>query len=567
MGLVLRPRARAAVSEAVAPPVFRREQTFPTLTAAQIARIRPFGVEREAAAGELIWEQGQDDVPFMVVLDGELEVAHPDLHGEHPIVTHGPGQFTGELNLITGRRALVRGRAHTALRLLAVERRACASWCRPTPSWASSSCAPSSSGAWRCSSARPATSCSSALRHSAGTLHLQEFLTRNGHPFCYVDVERDLGTQAMLDTIHVTTDDMPVVVCRGDRVLKNPTIPEVAECLGLNTALDPTAVRDLVVVGAGPAGLAAAVYAASEGLDVLVLEAESPGGQAGSSSKIENYLGFPTGISGGALAARAFTQAEKFGAEIVVARPAVRMRCEARPYVIELGDGTSVLAKTIVIATGAAYRKPDIADLQRFEGLGVYYGATHVEAQRCDADEVVIVGGGNSAGQAAVFLAKNARHVHLLVRGPGLADTMSRYLIRRIEEAPNVTLRPFTQIVALDGERQLERVTWLDAATGERTTKDIRHVFIMTGAVPNTGWVEGCVALDEKGFVKTGADLGKDDLATWGWPRERPPHLLETSTPGVFAVGDVRSLSVKRVASAVGEGAICVSLVHRALGE
>jgi thioredoxin reductase (NADPH) len=348
-------------------------------------------------------------------------------------------------------------------------------------------------------------------------------------------------------------------------VLKNPSDEEVAECLGLIGERDETTVHDVVVVGAGPAGLAAAVYGASEGLDVLVLEPHAPGGQAGSSSKIENYLGFPTGISGAALAGRAFTQAEKFGADILVGRAAVRLHCDAKPYRVEMSDGRMAHAKAIVISTGVQYRKPDIEGLARFEGVGVYYGATYIEAQRCVGEEVAVVGGGNSAGQAAVFLAQHAKHVHVLVRGAGLAESMSRYLIRRIEETPIITLRPFTQIVGREGENDLVAILCRDGKAATTFTLPVRHVFMMTGAVPNTRWLDGCVALDDKGFIKTGLDLTAGELERAGWTETRRPMLLETSLPGVFAVGDVRANSTKRVASAVGEGSVCIQLVHRAI--
>jgi thioredoxin reductase (NADPH) len=326
-------------------------------------------------------------------------------------------------------------------------------------------------------------------------------------------------------------------------------------------------VRDLVVIGAGPAGLAAAVYAASEGLDVLVLETNAPGGQAGSSSKIENYLGFPTGISGEALAGRALVQSQKFGAELAIASSAVRLRCERRPYEIELSCGTSLHARSIIVASGAEYRQLALENVARFLDAGIYYAATHVEARLCSGAEIIVVGGGNSAGQAAVFLSGSCRHVHLLVRSGGLADSMSRYLIRRIEESPNITLRLRTEITALDGDARLQRVTWRSAAKERAETSEINHVFLMTGAVPKTAWLRGCVGLDEKGFVRTGPDLNAPDLTSAKWPLARMPQLLETNIPGVFAVGDVRSGSAKRVASAVGEGSVCVQLVHRALQE
>ena len=357
-----------------------------------------------------------------------------------------------------------------------------------------------------------------------------------------------------------------MLICRGEVVLRNPTNQQIADCLGFNEAIDQTQIRDVVIVGAGPAGLAAAVYAASEGLDVLVLETNSPGGQAGSSSKIENYLGFPTGISGQALAGRAYTQAQKFGAQVIIAKGAKQLACDRKPYAIEIDDGPRVPARTVIIATGAAYRKLVHRELVcSSRDAGVYYGATFMEAQLCRGEEVVVVGGGNSAGQAAVFLAQTAKRVHMLVRANGLAETMSRYLIRRIEQNPAIVLRTNTEIVALEGSDHLERVRWRDDQTGDIETHDIRHVFLMTGAVPSTKWLEGCVALDAKGFIKTGPDLSQDDLAAAHWPLARAPHLLETSLPGVFAVGDVRAGNIKRVASAVGEGSIAISFVHQAL--
>jgi thioredoxin reductase (NADPH) len=298
-----------------------------------------------------------------------------------------------------------------------------------------------------------------------------------------------------------------------------------------------------------------------------VLEANVAGGQAGSSSRIENDLGFPTGISGGSLAARALTQAEKFGAELAVATNVARLGCERTPYELVLADGRRVKARTVVIATGAEYRRPTLGTIARFEGVGVYYGATAIEARLCSGEEVAVVGGGNSAGQAAVFLAQTAAHVYILVRGKGLAETMSRYLIRRIEETPNITLRTHSEIEEVEGSAQLEHVTWKNTITGERTARRIGHVFLMIGAMPNTEWLAGCLALDPRGFILTGGELTPDMLATSAWRAPRAPMPLETSLPGVFAVGDVRAASVKRVAAAVGEGSACIQQVYRVLGE
>ena len=371
----------------------------------------------------------------------------------------------------------------------------------------------------------------------------------------------------LLDRFHVDPAELPVVICRGETVLKNPSNQEIADCLGFNGRIDQSHRRDVVIVGAGPAGLAAAVYAASEGLDALVIEASSPGGQAGSSSRIENYLGFPTGISGQELAGRAYAQAQKFGAEVMIAKGAAELICEQPPYGVRTDDGATIPARTVIIATGARYRKPALANLAQFEGAGVYYNATFMEeAQLGDCNEVIVVGGANSAGQAAVFLAQTGRLVHVLVRANSLSESMSRYLLRRIEEAPTIQIRTRTEIVALEGNGHLERVQWRDG-TGAVTSHDIKHVFLMTGAEANTGWLNGCVALDSKGFIKTGVDLSKDDLGAARWPLERQPYLFETSVPGVFAVGDVRCGNIKRVASAVGEGSIAISFVHRVLAE
>jgi len=402
---------------------------------------------------------------------------------------------------------------------------------------------------------------------SPGTLRVKEFLSRNGHPYTYVDLDRDDGVQDLLDRFHVDASDVPVVICRGEFVLRNPTNQEIAECIGFNESIDETRIRDVAIIGAGPSGLAAAVYAASEGLDVLVIEANAPGGQAAASSRIENYLGFPSGISGQELAARAFTQAEKFGAQLMIAKGATRLSCSRKPYVLEVENGTRVSARSVIIATGAEYRNLPVDGIARFQGAGVYYGATPLESQLCRDEDVIVVGGGNSAGQAAVFLAQTARRVFMLVRSDGLADSMSRYLIRRIEQIPAIELRTHSEIVAVEGAAHLERVRWRDADSGTESTEPVRHIFVMTGAVPATRWLDGCVALDDHGFIKTGPDLSHEDLAAAKWPLVRPPHLLETSLPGVFAVGDVRGGNIKRVASAVGEGCIAVAYVHQVLHE
>jgi thioredoxin reductase (NADPH) len=542
------------------------ERMFPTLTPAQVERIARHGRARPIRAGEVLVEPGEAIVPFFVITAGQVEVVRPSGNSETLVIVYGPGQFTGEVNMLSGRPAMLRVRASESGEVIEVDRDHLLALVQTDSELGEL--------IMRAFIVRRVELIAHGLgdvvlvgsNHCAGTLRVKEFLTRNGHPYSYIDLDRDADVQDLLDRFHITATDVPVVICRGEAVLRNPTNRQIANCLGFNEAIDETHIHDVVIVGAGPAGLAAAVYGASEGLDVLVLETNAPGGQAGSSSKIENYLGFPTGISGQALAGRAYTQAQKFGAHVMIAQCARGLACDRTPYGVELDDNLSVLARTVVIATGAAYRKPAIENLSRFENIGVYYGATFMEAQLCRDEEVVVVGGGNSAGQAAVFLAQTANRVHILVRTAGLAESMSRYLIRRIEENPRIILRVKTEIVALEGAEHLERVRWRDEI-GNIETRHIRHVFLMTGAVPATRWLNGCVTLDTKNFIKTGPDLSEDDLAAAHWPLPRAPYLLETSLPGVFAVGDVRGGNIKRVAAAVGEGSIAISFVHRVLRE
>jgi thioredoxin reductase (NADPH) len=542
----------------------RKAQMFPTLTDVQIARLEGHGVHRAIAKGEILGEPGDRNRPMLVVLSGSIEVVQPGLSGEVLVVVHTAGSFTGEMSTLQGVGSLVRSRVRDAGEVLVITEDRLRTIIQ--------SDAELSELFMRAFILRRVGLLSSksgdvillGSSQSAGTLRLQQFLTRNSYPYVYLDVNTDSGVQDLLDRFHVSPDDVPVVLCRGAVVLKNPSNEEVAACLGMNQQIDDDRIRDLIVVGAGPAGLAAAVYAASEGLDVLVLETGTPGGQAGSSSKIENYLGFPTGISGLALAARARVQAQKFGAEIRTAYSAMKLICNQRPYAIELCHGSTVRARSVVIATGAEYRQLAIQNASRFLGLGIYYAATATEA-RCEMKEVIVVGGGNSAGQAAVFLAGSCRHVHLLVRSRGLADSMSRYLISRIDESPAITLHVNTEITSLEGGEHLERVVWRTAPDNIPETHDIAHVFLMTGAVPATRWLKGCVALNEKGFVRTGSDLTPEDFASAAGSGVKPPQSFETNWTGIFAVGDVRCGSVKRVAAAVGEGSACVQQVHQAL--
>lgn len=542
-------------------------QMFPVLTPAQIARVQSSGKIRNVQSGEILFRPGDTNISFFVLLSGAMEIVQPALAAERLITTHFAGSFTGELSMISGQRCLVLGRVTEPGEFIEISREGLRSLIGRD--------AELSEIIMRAFILRRLGLITQNLgnvilmgsRHSARTLALREFLSRNGHPYTYVDLDSDKASQELLDRFSVRIDEIPVVICDGRTVLRNPSTQAVADCLGLNASIDGDRVWDLIIVGAGPSGLAAAVYGASEGLATLLVETAAPGGQAGSSSKIENYLGFPTGVSGQELASRAIHQAQKFGAHMMIARSAVKLDCDRRPYKVVLDDGTTISGRTIVIATGAQYNKPPMSNLKQFEGRGVYYGATFVEAQLCENDDVIVVGGGNSAGQAAVYLAQTTSKVHMLVRSGGLAETMSRYLIQRITENPVIDLHLNTEIVALEGNGELERVGWLKKSTGEISSRNIRHVFIMAGASPRTDWLRGCVALDDKGFILTGRDLEGLSPTDRQWSHVRPPYMLETSLPGVFAVGDVRAGNVKRVASAVGEGAISVHMVHRTLAE
>ncbi len=548
-------------------PASRAEQMFPTLTAAQVARIAGHGRVRRVAQGDVLVEPGEQTARFFLVTEGQAEIVRLGGAAEDPLAVLRPGQFTGEVNMLSGRRGFARVRATAPGAVIEVDRDVLLTLVQTDSDLGEI--------LMRAFLLRRVELIARGVgdvvvvgsSHSPGTLRIREFLTRNGHPYASLDLDRDASVQDLLDRFQVGIADVPVVICRGTVVLRNPTNQQIAACLGFNEAIDRGHVRDLVIVGAGPAGLAAAVYGASEGLDVLVLESTAPGGQAGASSRIENYLGFPTGISGQELAARAYTQAQKFGAQLMIGNDAKRLTCDRTPFALEIDGGPRVPARAVIIATGAQYRRLSIANLSRFEGTGVYYAATFMEAQLCGGADVAVVGGGNSAGQAAVFLAQSARQVHVLVRSDGLADTMSRYLIRRLEDHPAIIVHVRTEIVALEGDHHLERVRWRDNQSGRVETRDVRHVFSMTGATPSTAWLQGCVGLDAHGFIKTGADLTPEDLAAAHWAPGRPPHLLETSLPGVFAVGDVRSGSVKRAASAVGEGSIAIAAVHQVLHE
>ena len=540
----------------------RRGQMFPKLTPVQLSRLEAYGQRGPTREGDVLVESGARYRSIVAVLSGSVDVVRSNLVGEAAITLLTNGDFSGEMSALRGSASYVRIRVREAGEAITIPvdglRRLVQAGAELSEIF------------MRAFILRRMALMESeqgdvifiGVANSSSTLRARQFLGRNAVPYVSLDADADGDAAALLEQFRVARDELPVVLC-GGKILRNPDNESLAECLAMNPEIDMSLVRDLVVIGAGPAGLAAAVYAASEGLRVLALETVAPGGQAGSSSKIENYLGFPTGISGQALAGRALVQAQKFGTEVIVAGPALRLHPHERPYRIDFSRERSVRARTIIIASGAEYRRLPIENLDRLLGVGVYYAATHLEAQLCKGEEVCVIGGGNSAGQAAVFLAGVCSRVYILVRSSGLADSMSQYLVRRIEDSPNISLNPWTELTSLSGDSHLESVSWR-SREGE-TTRNIRHVFLMTGAVPNTSWLGKCIATDSRGFLLTGPDLRREDLEARKWPLKRAPYFLETSVPGVFAVGDVRSGSLKRVAAAVGEGAASVSFVHAAL--
>lgn len=532
----------------------RPEQRYPRLSPQAMARISSHGRFGVFDGGEYLYEVGDRDVDFFVVLDGAVDILESDGRGGHVLITtHEAGQFTGELNHLAGRAVLVCARAQRRTRVLRFTHFGLRSMVSAEPDVGEIILrAFVLRRVWLLEHVAGSTIIVGTAQ-SACTLRIQSFLIRNGYPQRLLDIGLDpLGREA-LEMFHIDTSSLPVVILGGEKVLARPSNPELAEALGINEELDPARTYDVAVVGAGPAGLAAAVYAASEGLDTVVIEAIGPGGQAGSSSKIENYLGFPTGISGQGLADRAQVQAQKFGARLVIARAAARVRCSEFPYCIELEDGNRVAARSVVIATGARYRRLDLPNLRQFEGLGVHYAATAVEGRLCAGNEVVVVGAGNSAGQAAVFLATTAQHVHMLVRGNGLAETMSDYLVRRIRESPGITLHSRCEVTSLIGRTSLEAVRWRHSG-GDEIQRPASNIFPMIGAVPNTDWLSGTLELDQHGFIKT--DHRHDRASS-------VPTPFATNVPGIFAVGDCRSGSVKRVAAGVGEGAMVIYAIHQ----
>jgi thioredoxin reductase (NADPH) len=541
----------------------RRMLDNPTLNREHIERIRSLAQLRSVRTGEVLYEPSCPDVPLFVVLDGTVSISRTG-EDEKILAVREPGQFTGEMSVISGSRSLLTARVTNDGAVLELTREKVLSLMAKDTEIGEILMGAFVARRLLMIQLGEGNVVLFGTRSSARTLALREFLTRNGHPFTYIDIDMDSCADELMEKLAVRHGEIPVVYCNRRYVLRNPSVAELTACLDLNINIDKS-VRDVLVIGAGPAGLAAAVYAASEGLKTLVIEKSAPGGQAASSSKIENYLGFPTGLSGQELANRSIAQAQKFGAQLMVAQSVVHIDSGRQPYKVILESGLKFNARSIVIATGAQYARLPVEEAEAFTGRGVYYNATYMEAQLCDSEEVVVVGGGNSAGQAAVFLAQTSSKVHLLVRSRKLSESMSQYLVARIEAHPKIEIHYLTEIGAVTGTAHLESIVWKDDSIGLEATKPIRHVFVMAGAAPRTEWLEDSFVLDKKGFLVTGPDLV--EYTNFQWPLSRSPLLLETSVPGIFAVGDTRAGSVKRVASAVGEGAMAVHLVHRFLAE
>jgi thioredoxin reductase (NADPH) len=539
----------------------RRHQIFPTLTEHEVKRLLRFGTTRTYHNGVRILEAGHTTFGMVLVLSGRMAVHRYDGLGNSSfIIEHGPGEYTAEVSQLAGRPSLVNVIAVGEVEALVI----------PPERLRALVIAEAELGERivRSLILRRVN----LLEIGAGgpvlvgppghprLFHLQSFLDSNGHPHTILDPKADQQARSLCEYYQPTPEDWPLVVCPDGAVLKNPSNADMGRCLGMLPDLDEEKVWDVIVVGSGPAGLATAVYAGSEGLSVLALEQRAFGGQAAASARIENYLGFPTGISGGALAGRAYVQAMKFGVEVAIPAVAARLVCDAFPLEVELEDGKRVKGRSVVLSCGARYRRPSLANIKQFEGRGIYYWASTIEANLCASEEIVLVGGGNSAGQAAVFLSGHASKVHMVIRGEGLKATMSTYLIDRIKATANIELHTHTEIVALEGDEDgLQQVKFRNSQTGVEDSCNVCRVFLFIGADPNTAWLDDCgVEVDEQGFIRTGYKIS-------GAPGDRPRASLETSVPGVFAIGDVRAGSTKRVAAGVGEGAQVVSQIHNYL--
>jgi thioredoxin reductase (NADPH) len=556
-------KQNATVASPASTVIARFEQTFPTLTPGEIDRLRPFGTNRRYAPNEYLVETGKPGAGMFVILSGHVTMTQRDGLGYViPIIEYGPGQFLGEIAQLSGQASQADGKAEGEVETLLI----------PPNELRRLLVAEADLGEriTRALILRRINLIQSGVGGpvligsplSADVIRLQGFLTRNGNPHHLIDPASDPEAAALIARNASVANDLPLVITADGTVLRNPSETALARALGMIHASGHRALYDVAVVGCGPAGLATAVYAASEGLSVAVFDTRAYGGQAGASARIENYLGFPTGISGQALAGRAFVQAQKFGADIMIPVEVKSLDCARTDgsFALEVDGGEKIHARAVVIASGARYRRPAIENLQAFEGRGIWYWASPIEARLCAGEEVILVGGGNSAGQAAVFLSGYARKVRMMVRAKGLAESMSRYLIDRIEATPNIELMTQTEIIALEGKRGagIERVRWRNRATGAETEAAIRNVFLFIGADPATSWLAGCgVEVDKNGFVITGARRSGNQPVN--------ENALESSVPGVFAVGDVRFGSVKRVGGAIGEGAQVVQALHRYL--
>lgn len=543
------------------------DAAFPTLTADQIDTLRPWGHMREVSAGDILFVEGCQDFAFYVVLAGAVEILEGYPNSPHRVTVHEPGEFVGDADLLSGRSSVVTALVMRDGEVLELSSDALKKVVSELPEI--------SDVLLRAFMTRRSMLVDSdydgieiiGSRYSPDTHRLREFATRNAIPFRWRDVEQDEQAEGILCRLGVSAADTPIVIGRRGEPLRHPTVEKFAEYMGFDVNPPPEEVYDIIIVGAGPAGLAAAVYAASEGLRTVVIDAVAAGGQAGTSSKIENYLGFPTGISGADLARNALLQSQKFGAVLSVPHVVTGLRVDSGYHVVSIRDGAEMRGATVLVASGVEYRRIDLPRLAEFEGAGVYYAASEIEARLCGGDEVVVVGGGNSAGQAAVFLSRTARKVHVVIRGDDLGKSMSRYLVERVELTSNVIVHYNCNVTALEGDDRLSSVALTDRQSGDTTSVPARALFIFIGAVPHTEWLHDYVMKDRRGFVVTGSEIEGDwrDNDTWR-AASRSPYFLETSLPGVFAAGDARSGSVKRVASAVGEGSMAVTFVHAYLG-
>jgi thioredoxin reductase (NADPH) len=539
--------------------IMQSDNLFPKLTQEQIDTISGFGHARKLKKGECIIRTGQRTHDFFVVLEGAIGIY--DESNKKKIATHQQGEFTGNIDMLSERASIFKAEADVDSVVLQIDHEHFKELISKTQDL--------SELLLRAFLSRRVNELEHDLgavkligsRYSTGTFRLREFLSKNHVQHVWVDLEKDSMSESILQRFHIGIEETPIIIINSKNILKNPDIGKVAEVLGISSNITED-VFDVIVVGAGPAGLAASVYASSEGLNVVTIDAIGPGGQAGASSKIENYLGFPMGISGSELANNAYIQAQKFGCTISIPHIAKSLSYKNDAFHLELESGQTLKGSTVIAATGAHYRRLPIENLQDFEGRGVYYGATNMEAQTISGKEIIIVGGGNSAGQAAIFLAKKSSKVHLVIRGDNLQQTMSTYLIHRIKNEPKIEAHSHTEVKELHGNDFLEKVVLENCTTQKRKAYDISDLFLFLGAVPCSEWLSGVTCLDEKGFVYTGEDIPRKALDVYRWPLGRKPQSLEACIPGLFAIGDMRSGSIKRIASAVGEGSMAVSQVH-----